>query len=71
MSIIDNQTTERLGLSKRLLSFFSLGKSEQYRVKLNSLFVDEYVYAFRVQAFLQSLVHEWKDQYLPSFFMLL
>ncbi|KAJ3567646.1 hypothetical protein NP233_g6228 [Leucocoprinus birnbaumii] len=70
MSIWEDESPEQQGY-RQLFSSLSFGKSEKYRTMLNSLFVDKYVYSHRVHAFVHGLLKEWKEQYLPSFFMLL
>ncbi|KAF5357044.1 hypothetical protein D9756_006505 [Leucocoprinus leucothites] len=70
MAIFEDQSPESPGF-QRVFSYLSFGKSQKYRTKLNSLYVDKYIYSHRVDAFVNGLLKEWKEQYLPSFFMLL
>jgi len=70
MSILSDQEDEREGYTKRLMSFLTFGKSERYRTKLNSLFVDKYVYSHRVHSFLENALKEWREQYTLDFLML-
>jgi hypothetical protein len=71
MSILEDPSPEQEGYIKSIFSTLSFGKSESLRTKLNSLLVDRYVYSHRVEVFIGALLKEWKEQYLPSFFMLL
>lgn len=71
MSIFDGQEVEHEGRSKQIMLFLTFGKSERYRTKLNSLFVDRYVYSHRVHSFLEDALREWREQRTLNFFMLL
>ncbi|KAF9444230.1 hypothetical protein P691DRAFT_778396 [Macrolepiota fuliginosa MF-IS2] len=72
MSVLhyDDEVDEREGYSKSVMSFATFRKSERYRTKLNSLYVDRYIYSHRVHELIGDLLKEWREQRILAFMML-
>ncbi|EKM76801.1 hypothetical protein AGABI1DRAFT_108633 [Agaricus bisporus var. burnettii JB137-S8] len=58
------------GFRTRMMCFMTFKQSEYLRERMNTLFVDQFVYSPRVSDFVQERVREWKEQVVPSLLML-
>lgn len=70
MSVLAADDEEQEGCSKSIMSFLTFKISERYRAKMNSLYLDKYVYSHRVHAFVESALKEWREQRTLAFVML-
>ena len=70
ISIIDNEGRE-IQWTKPLISVLSLRAADQYVVRLEGLFVDEFVYGHAWNAFMTSCMNAWQQSSLNSAVLLL